>query len=194
MLSAALTVAVPSNVPIFLESLLEKAVQSRSPEAIRSVNQTLSGLGTSYLDKLAPDSLARFQSHLTELLTKLDMDDPFANLLCLAVLAKFASRPCGPPDNFAPARKYFVGKRAQKTFDLAILKVINACSRSSILSSTGALETLALSEEIVGALSSDEKKSRVGKNSGMTRNLYAKILRPDIDKSLQAAVGDEIYA
>lgn len=210
MLSATLTVAIPSNVPMFLGRLLEKTVKSKSPEDIRSVHRTLSGLGSTFLEDLSLDILARFQNHLADLLTTLDINDPFANLLCLAVLAKFASRPCDAPirlsltsqslplsngvvavnavDTFCPARKYFVGKRAPKTFDLTVLKVINACSRISTLSPSEALETLALSEEIIDTLSSDDRRSRIDKNGGMIRNLYGKILRPDIDPGLQSAV------
>ena len=174
------------------------------------MHRTLSGLGVSYLDDLAPYVLDHFQTHLSGLLTKLDMNDSFANLLCLAVLAKFASRspsaqtqalprtrtlcPSGdttPEETgaqFSHAQKYFVGKRATKTFDLAVLKAINACSSSSTLSLVEALETLTLSEEIVDALNIEDKRSRIKKNGAMIRNLHGKLLRSDINTSLQATV------
>ena len=210
MLSTALTVPVPSNIPTFLEKLLENATTSKSIETIRSVYQTLSGLGLRILDDLTPETLARFQNSLNELLMNLDMSDPFADILCLAVLAKFASRPCHPltedisclqsstdtgfaksTDGFLPSRRYFVGKRARKTFDLAVLRVINACSRNSALCPSEALETLTLSGEVIHFLDRDDKKYRIDKNGGMIKNLYGKVLRPDIDPSLQCAVSDK---
>ena len=204
MLSTPLSLATPSKAFRFFEMLLEKAVNSKSPEAIRNVHRALTGLGTSYLDDIVPDSVIRFQDHLIELLAQLDMNDPFANLLCLAVLAKFASRPqrltseagdrlltaqdAITTDCYSPARKYFVGKRAFKTLDLTILKVINACSRNSSLSIQEAEETLTLAGQVVETLDSQDKRIRLEKNSQMLRNLFGKILRSDIDTTLQVRV------
>ena len=207
MLSTALTVAVPSNVRFFLEKLLENVILSKSSETIRRVHQTISGLGSKYLDDLGSDIIARFLNHLTELLTKLDMNDPFANILCLAVLAKFASRSRDfttkdsslstsssaafidkQTNDSSAARKYFTDKRALKAFDLAVLKAINACSRNSNLKHSEALETLMLSGEIVDMVSREDRKSRLDKNVGMMKNLLGKMLRPEIDANLQFAV------
>lgn len=209
LLSAPLEAAVPSNSPAFLERLLDKAVHSLSPETIRPVYQVLSGLGSSYLDDLAPDVLACFQVQLAEVLKKLDPNDPFGTPLCLAVLAKFASRSDGqtgenspenrlpfvsdavlidPADNFLPARKYFNGKRALTTFNLAIFRVISACSANSGLSLDGALETLRLAEGIINAFCSDDRRAWTANNIGRAKKLYEKILRPDIDSELRCAV------
>jgi len=189
--------------------LLEKAVQSQSAETIRPVYQVLSGFGPSYLDDLASDVLARFQKQLDEVLKRFDSNDPFGTLLCLAVLAMFASRskertgesiPANnlhftsgavlmePTDDFSPARKYFVGKRALTTFNLAVFRVISVCSVNSDLRLDGALETLRLSQDIINALCSDDKKVWIANNIGRAKKLYEKILRPDIDSSLQCAV------
>lgn len=176
---------------------------------MRPIYQVLSGLGTSYLDDLPSGVLARFQNQLDEVLKRLDPNDPFGTLLCLAVLAKFASRSNGrtggkipastlpsasdavliePADDFHLARKYFVGKRASTTFNLAVFRVISACSVNSDLSLDGALETLRLSEDIINALRGDDKKAWIASNTGRAKKLYEKILRPDIDSSLQCAV------
>ena len=207
MLSTALAVAVPVSVRFFLEKLIDKTIQSRSSEAIKSVHQIISGLGPSYLDDLSADVIARFQDHLTGMLSKLDMNDTFSNLLCLAILAKFASRSpdwstknslTSKPSNItifprqtnesSAARKYFIDNRAPKTFDLAVLKAINACSHNSNLRHSEALEILMLSGEIISMVSLEDRRIRIDKNRGMIKNLHGKILRPDIDANLQSAV------
>lgn len=153
--------------------------------------------------------LARFQDQLVEVLRKLDVNDPFGPLLCLAVLAKFSARyDCQmrevdppqdlllagdavliePKDNFFPARRYFKGKKAPTTLNLAVFRVINACSTNSGLTLGGALETLRLSEEVVNAFCSEDKKAWIAKNIGRPKKLYEKILRPDINSRLQCAV------
>ncbi len=209
LLSTPLKVAVPSDIQGFLKKLLERAVGSLSAETIRPVYQVLSGVGPSYLNDLASDVLARFQGQLDEVLKSFDPNDPFGTLLCLAVLAMFASRSDGRTgkenpannlpsassavlmeltDDFSFARKYFVGKRALTTFNLAVFRVISACSANSDLGLDGGLETLRLSESIINALGSDDKKAWLASNIGRAKKLYEKILRPDIDPSLRCAV------
>lgn len=200
---------MPLRSTAFLEQSLERAVQSLSAKTIRPVYQVLSGLGPSYLDDLASDVLARFHDQLNEVLKTFDPNDPFGTLLCLAVLAILASRsnsgtrrriPANdllitsgtvlmePVDEFCPARKYFVGKRATTTINLAVFRVVSACSANSDLGLDGALETLRLSKCIINALGSDDRKAWLAGNIGRAKKLYEKILRPDIDSSLQCAV------
>ena len=211
MLSTPLKSALPSNTLTLLEQLCTRAVQSLSCNDIRSVYRALSGLETCHLDDLAPHILARFQGSLNDLLAKLDINDPFANLLCLAILAKFASSPCKASakgsitmeeslqsdlgeDRFSPARKYFTGKRAQTTLSLAVLKVINACSPKSELKLSEAMETLTLSLGILDAINSEDKVSWMSKNQLKTKKLYEKIDRPAINKNLQCAALDFVVA
>ena len=211
MLSTPSEIALPSNALNLLENLFVRAVQSLSCKDIRSVYRALSGPERSHLDDLAPHILARFQGSLSDLLAKLDVNDPFANLLCLAVLAKFASLPCNASakssmamedsvlnepveDRFSPARKYFTGKRAQTTLNLAVLKVINACSPKSELKLNEAMETLNLSREIIDAVRSDDKQFWMSKNQLKAKKLYEKIVRPGIHKSLQCAALDFVVA
>lgn len=210
MLSSPLNVAIPANMPVFLERLLERAVQSPTCGNIRYVHRVLSGLGSNYLDDLPPNTLTRFQNILSELLAKSNINDPFASLLCLAVLAKFAARPCDalakglsaskglptmegtiltePFNIFSPARKFFFGVKTQKTLNLVVLKVIKAFSRNSSLKLSEALQTSSLSQEIIDAVCTDDKQCWMIKNQAKMRNLYEKILRPEIDVSLQCAV------
>lgn len=201
--------AIPFSVLLFLEKLLGKALQAPSPDRLRPVYQALSGLGPDYLNELALDVsvLARFQGRLDEVLRKIDPND---SLLCLAVLAKLASRfnvrtgggidpeqmsfdshdvPKDPSHAFLPSRKYFDGKRGYKTLTIAVLRVISVCSANNRVGLDGALETLRLSQEIVEALCRDDVKTWLVEKTGRPmKKLYEKILRPDIDSSLQVAV------
>lgn len=188
---------------------LEKAVQSLSPETIRPVYLLLSGVEASYLDILPFDFLYRLQSQMIEVLTNLNSDVHMANLLCLAVLAKFSSRPglmekplpsvqCSPndetepesADRFLTARKFFSSRKAPKTLDLVVIKAITACSQSCQLSSHEIVESLKLSREIVDAFDQKEKSSWLAGNGRKIKKLYEKILRPDIEAKVQCEVGE----
>lgn len=203
---------IPLKVPVFLMKCLEKAVQSLSPETIRPVYLLLSGLDSSYLDILPFDSLSSLQSQMIEVLKNLDSDNHLASLLCLAVLAKFSSRPGGmanshpndrssPNDEigpesahrFLPARKFFSSRRAPKTLDLVVIKAITACSQSCQLSSPEIVESLKLSREIVDAFDKKEKSSWLAGNVRKTKKLYEKILRLEIEE-VQCEVGGKGWA
>ena len=195
-------VAMPSGFPEFLMALVERTARSLSPESIRPVYQLLSAVGSAYLDLLSLDVIAQMQSRLVEVLTKLDIDDHFGDLLCLGVLAKFASRPCNAPvlnmknepcfpkvaDRYVSARKIFEAKRASKTLDLAVIRAITASSESCTLSLTDILESLRLSSDIVNAVDCREKEAWLAKNGGKVKKLHKKIFRPGIDPGVQCAV------
>lgn len=147
---------------------------------------------------------------MIKVLTNLNIDDHFANPLCLAVLAKFASGHCkvesvdksqpkrqsSPsdenrsewPDIFLPARKFFSARRAPKTLDLAVIKAITVCSQSCQFSSREMVESLRLSGEIVDAFQSHEKCAWLSKNIGKMKKLHEKISRPGIDLNVQCEV------
>ena len=204
LLSTPLDFAIPSKVPIFLIKCLEKAVQSLSSHTIRPVYLLLTGVDSSHLDILPFDILSSLQSHMIEVLKNLDSDDHLANLLCLAVLAKFSSRSEGmersqhnvqssandqtgpePADRFLPARKFFSSRRVPKTLDLVVVKAITACSQSCQLSTHDIVESLKLSTEIVDAFDKGEKSSWLAGNVWKTQKLYEKVLRPDIEAKVQ---------
>ena len=194
---------------MFLAGLVAKAGSSLSPGTIRPIYQVLSGVGSSFLDALPVDVLTHLQDRLVEVLTKLDMEDRFGDLLCLGVLAKSASRPfksskaaplnslgssigageAKTADQYVSARKLFEAKRAPKTLDLAVIRAITACSESCTLSLDEISESLRLSGEIVDAFGGEEKQAWIGKNVGKVRKLHRKIARADIDPGIQCAVG-----
>ena len=208
LLSHPMDIAIPSKFPDLLMQLVDKAVRSLSPETIRPIYQILSAMGSSYLDILSFDVIARLQDRLVEVLTKLNLDDRSGDLLCLGVLAKLASRPCDSShlripsipsspidgssmtvvDRYVSARKLFEDKRASKTLDLAVIRAITACSESCSLSATDIAESLKLSGEIVGAFDCQEKQAWVAKNGGKVKKLHRKILRADIDPEVQCEV------
>lgn len=208
LLSHPVDIAIPSKFPDLLLQLVDKAVHSLSPETIRPIYQILSAMGSGYLDVLPFDVIARLQDRLVEVLTKLNMDERFGDLLCLSVLAKFASRPRSSLDVYIPsipsspvdgslitvadryvsARKLFEDKRAPKTLDLAVIRAITACSESCSLNATDIGESLKLSGEIVEAFDCREKQAWAAKNGGKIKKLHRKILRTDIDPETQCEV------
>jgi hypothetical protein len=198
-----------------LTTLLRKAIHTPTTGNIRLVYDAVSGPKSELLNMMHPDLLIELQEHLLEILRALEAADHSANLLCLAILAKLASadltnlesleRPLGsdvsPPDaspsnepNPAPvlscssARHFFTAKRASKTLDLVVLKVILACSRSCSLSSSEIIQSLELSEVIVDAVDKEAKRTWILKNSIKSRKLLDKILRQDIDIGIRCAV------
>lgn len=166
------------------------------------------------------DLLIGLQEKLVQILRALEAADHSANLLCLAILAKLASTelthletlerplssgkilsPDASPSNklasalvvsYGSAAQFFTAKRAFKTLDLVVLKVILACSRSCSLPSSEITESLKVSEEIVDAVGKDEKRIWMLKNSIKTRKLYEKVLRPDINIGVRCAVGTSV--
>ena len=145
---------------------------------------------------------------MVQVLSNIDPGDHMANLLCLAVLAKFSSRPLGiemsrpsiqsspnvemapeSADRFFPARKFFSSRRAPKTLGMAVINSITACSQSSQLSTPEIVETLRLSREIVQAFDKKEKSSWLAGNVGKIRKLCDKSLRPELEATVQCEVG-----
>ena len=145
---------------------------------------------------------------MIEVLKKIDPDVHLANLLCLAVLAKFSSRPQGieisrpsnqfspnvemgpeSADRFLPARKLFSSRRAPKTLDLVVIKAMKACSQSCQLSTPEIVEGLRLSREIVEAFDKKEKSSWLAGNVWKTKKLCEKSLRPELEATVQCEVG-----
>ena len=163
------------------------------------------------------DLVIGLQENLLRILRALEATDHSANLLCLAIFAKFASteptnlqtldRPRSSDNILSPdvspsnesipgllgscgsAKQFFTSKRACKTLDLVVLKVILACSCSCSLPSSEITESLKISEEIVDAVGKDEKRIWILKNSTKVRKLHEKILRPDINIGVRCAVG-----
>lgn len=209
LLSAPLNVPEPAILSAFIIKLLDKAVRSPSADSIRLIYNLFCGLALDFLDTLPIDLLVRLQDELIKILRVPETDDHSANLICLAILARLkpveSAVPMGdrssasdcrssplepssgnsepvlkPVDRYSSARQFFTAKRSAKTLDLVTLKVILACSRSCTLSVDEAIESLKFSEEIVGSISSGEKRSWLSKNGARANKLYEKILRQDI--------------
>ena len=197
----------PSKAPSLITKCLEKAIESLSPETVRPVYLLLSGVDSSYFDVLPFDILSTVQDRTIEVLSELDSDNHLGNLLCLAVLARFSSRPGvtknplvnihsspndaiepEPKDIVFPAQKFFSSRKALKTLDLVVIKAIKACSQRCQLSASDIVESLKLSREIIDALDKKERSSWLAGNNQKIKKLYEKILRPDIEDKVQCEV------
>lgn len=202
-MSTPLKTAIPSRSGSLLRSLVARSADKSSAGTIRPLYRILSGLGSEYLDDLPFQIIESLQNQLTKALKM--ADGHFTDVLCLAVLSRLASRatsrcsslqststsdqsPADVQQIFHSARQFFTAKRAHKTLDLVVLRVILICSRNCPLSPVDAIESLKLSEEIFDNIDGNEKESWVCKNGVKTKKLYEKILRQDINNEVQCAV------
>ena len=172
----------------------------------------LSGVGFNFLDILPLEIVFRFQSQLIKILKGLEVEDHSANIICLAVLANLASleiadsteldRSYMPDatssrnqdvpqsgDRYQPARQFFTAKRASKTLDLVVLKVILACSKNCLLGLDEIVESLKLSTEIIDAVPLSERSCWIERNAAKVKKLSEKILRHNLDSEVACAVG-----
>lgn len=73
--------------------------------------------------------------------------------------------------------------------DLVVIKAITACSQSCQLSAHKIVESLRLSREIVDAFDKKEKSAWLAGNVKKTKKLYEKILKPELEATVQCEVG-----
>ncbi|KAL8673584.1 MAG: hypothetical protein Q9168_001982 [Polycauliona sp. 1 TL-2023] len=190
---------MPASISPFLAKLLRKASQSPSADTIRPVYRVLSGSGPDLLDALPSDVVVRMQDQCKDMLQKLKFEDNYANLFCLAVLAIISAedipspaRDQGESSSPAPttattrnvelaarrceARQYLIGKRALKTLDLVVLKMISACSQSSTLTGPAIVESLQLSQVILEAIDETDRAIWMGKSPTKISKLIEKVM------------------
>lgn len=186
-------VAIPASISPFLESLLNRALKAPSPETIRPIYRVLSGIGPQLLDALPLNLVARLQEQFKKLLQGVGAEDPMTDLFCLAVLAVMASGRTEPiiadaSTSLATAHevsivkkskscdvaRQYLSKRAAKTLDLVVLRVIVVCSRSCTLTVKEAIESLQLSKVIIDAVDGD-KRLWMENDKGKFRKLVEKV-------------------
>jgi len=169
-------------------------------------------VGFSFLDILPLETVNRFQLQLIKILKGLKVEDHFANLICLAILANLATREITNStvsdelsisdatstrnhdvselnDRYHAARQFFTVKRASKTLDLVVLKVILSCLKICSLRRDEVMKSLKLSEEIIDAVPSGERSSWMDRNVVKIKKLSDKILHHDLDRVTKCAVG-----
>lgn len=201
--------AIPASVSPFLAKLLDKALQTLCANPLRPIYRILSGVGSHILDALPSNLVARLQEQFKKMLQSIDLEDHVANLFPLAVLAvmtltrsgtsirKHDSLPClghelsstaEDPESYHVARQYFVSKRATKTLDFVVLKVIFACSKSCNLSTTEIIESLQLSITIIAAVDDRDRQQWMTNDKGKFRKLIEKTLLYDPQSEVVCAV------
>ncbi|KAL9029679.1 MAG: hypothetical protein Q9196_002103 [Gyalolechia fulgens] len=139
-----------------------------------------------------------------------DLEDHVSSLYCLAVLAVMSSSPHAAastsehdpspplarelsstvkqPESYHVARQYFTLKRASKTLDLVVLKVIFACSKSCALSPAAILESLQLSNTVIEAVDVRDRQQWMSHDRGKFRKLVEKIVLYDPQSEVMCAV------
>ncbi|KAI9879199.1 MAG: hypothetical protein M1830_009274 [Pleopsidium flavum] len=216
MLSATLPedTPIPASVPSFFLKVLGEAAQCPSALTIRPIYSMLAGVGPSLLEVLAEDAVVRFQEQLIRMLRSLD--DQSANLLCLAIFARITTKSScqfptaesssqesmaisgtplpGQGFQYHAIQQFFRQKRAAKTLDLVVLRVIYACSNSSNISLDDALESLKLAKEIIDAVEREQKEEWIKLNGAKVRKMFEKTLRTGICPELQSLAFEVIIS
>lgn len=216
MLSAPLRedTPLPASAAVFFLKVMETAAQTASALTIRPIYSMLAGVGPGLLDVMPEAEVRQFQDRLIRLLR--NVDDQTANLLCLAIFARLVIRSTCPsstsavssqgptsvnstirteqPFRYNTIEQFFNQKRALKTLDLVVLRVIFACSNSSNLSLEDSVESLKLAREIIDAVSDEEKGLWLGSNGPKVRKLYEKVLRVGLAQDLQSLVCSKDHA
>ncbi|KAL8903415.1 MAG: hypothetical protein Q9207_003936 [Kuettlingeria erythrocarpa] len=112
------------------------------------------------------------------------------HLFCFAVLAVIAADPSATltlrdspssldsthEDNRVTAQQYFTPKKAPKTLDLVIFRVISVYGQSSMLTLTEVIESLRLSTRIVEAVDISDRVLWIENNKNKLRKLSGKVL------------------
>ncbi|KAL8733647.1 MAG: hypothetical protein Q9166_002057 [cf. Caloplaca sp. 2 TL-2023] len=140
------------------------------------------------------------QERFKKMLQSVEMKDHPANLFCLAVLAVISSgqsprtvNESGPSiqsavalantvecaGSYLVARWFFTSKRASKTLDLVVLRVVYACSKSRDLSIPDIIEVLHLSITVVKAIDYADRQTWTANNAGKLTKLVEKRLLDD---------------
>lgn len=190
-------IMLPARVSTFIERLVGKMVDNPSAETIYPLYHVISGMhgSSSLLAAFSEETMANFQTECSKILRNLN--DHMGNLLCLAMFARIAAarvpKNCTINDNF-PAwlqniRQFFGPKRASKTLDLVVLRVILACSSNFNLSSKEAIESVRLAMEICDAVDADQRQVWIENNTARVAKLCEKLRREGIDRKLQVMVG-----
>ena len=204
---AVLSKPLPDDVPPpallrpFLQRLLDFAVESPSTSTIRGLYHTIKGIGIQSFEILPARTVVDFQNRLLEMLTQLD--DHCANLLCLAIFAIFHQGSKSPTssgtiapsafartsrgggtasgdDRYHAAHQLFT-KRAAKTLNLVVVRVIVSSSSTTDLDKSQIIERMNLSKSILQAVDDDEKNLWVRKNPAKIHKLHERVTQQDID-------------
>ena len=201
LLSSPSPVAIPSSISPFLTKLLVKACQSPSAESIRPIYKVLAGSSPHLLDALPSDVVVQMQDQCNVMLQKLkiEVNGICASFFCLALCAVIAggdtpgpvseeqasatpppttasTRPTIPAASRYEARKYFVSKRALKTLDFTVLRMIYLCSENCKLSIPAIVESLELSNVILKAVNETDRAIWMGKHEAIISKLVEKVI------------------
>ncbi|KAL9021841.1 MAG: hypothetical protein Q9185_000968 [Variospora sp. 1 TL-2023] len=187
--------AVPISITPFLTSHLDKALETPSTHTIGPIFKILSGVGPHSLDALPLDLVARLQEQFKKLLQTVGTQQHMTDLFCLAVLAVMASSQSSSSTSQEklPSRnteheastinqsrvcneaRQYLSKRAAKTLDLVVLKIIFVCSKSCTLTASEVIESLRLSQEIINAIDTADRRSWMVNDKGKLRKLVEKV-------------------
>ncbi|KAL4783052.1 hypothetical protein BJX76DRAFT_368700 [Aspergillus varians] len=184
----------PASLAPFVMQMIERMRMNPCVETIRPLYLISSCLQASgVLFELPQEVMSSFQTELTKTLRNLE--DHMGNLLCLATFARLGSLQNGNAEAESgvdiPAwlqniRHFFGPKRALKTMDLVVLRVILACSsRCGNLTTEESAESIRLAISICDTVDKAQQEYWIKGNSIKLAKLLEKVTRDGIDHNIQ---------
>ncbi|KAF2485997.1 hypothetical protein BDY17DRAFT_245057 [Neohortaea acidophila] len=199
------TIALPSDCQNLVIRLFDHAARAPTVSSIRPIYQILKGTSTMLLGILSSGVLLRFEDHLFNIVRNLKGDDQSLSLYCLAIMKILATASeeqlCGTalssydtqellastqpvsaskwkPDT---VRQYFTERKAQKTMQLVVLRVMWACTPTTGDSLDEKLESLRLANEIIVAVPPHERQTWRKANALVPKKFEEKVLSPALE-------------
>ena len=207
------TYAIPASIHAFYTKLVKRTISYPSVSTIQPLYSIVKGVGTKYLASMSDDLSTRLQRSLIELLK--GIKDHVASLLCLAIFARLSanSHPISPQDGSSSpetlasetstitdtksipsqARNLFVGRRASKALELAILQAITACSENHDSIDLASHEILAVATAVVKAIDAGDRGAWIKKSAQTIQKYRERLLRHEVSDVSRLA-GFELWA
>ena len=202
--------AIPRSAHSFYCTLVKRFLANPSVSTVRPLYSVMTGMGSGCLSPLSDDLLMRLQQGLIDLLK--GTEDHTASLLCLAIFARLSPgfhrqsnvrlelANCSQESTInetgsiadtsntsSHVESLFLGRRAFKALELAILQAIIASSENFSKTELTSHEILALATSIVKAVNTGDRVAWV-KNSAHTLQKYReRILRRESNEVLRLA-------
>lgn len=202
-------IALPSDVqPLFIQ-LFDYAAQQPSVTTIRPIYQILQGTSTLLLGLLSSNVLLRFEDHLIGIMSNLKGNNASLSLYCLAIIRilaatsneHFSEVPASSYDTqellastqlttstkWKPdtVQQYFTERKAQKTMQLIVLRVMWACTPTTGESLDEKVEALLLANEIIPAVPIHEREVWRKANSLVPLKFEEKVFAPLLEPGLR---------
>lgn len=189
------SIPLPSNAQVLLENLFAHAVTEPRPDCIKLLNRLLSGGCRGVIASLSTGTLQRFEEQTLILLRdKSTSEQQSTSLSCLSILAELIGSKCsksGLRKSLARAQTFFLGTKALKTIQLAVLQVLSSCSGTTNGDHRLAIEDTKAALQVLHAVPKDIVMQWCTSNTSAMRKLFEKSIQPTMNKGSCLCVSKE---